>query len=208
MFTDEEEKLARFRDLTEIMAKAPRKKTPEGFTAQVMARLPEGKGAVRIFSFLRPFWTPVFTTDLTLGFRRPVTKTECAFYFFLTGFFYLVLGFIMMFGLQRLTAGLPVSGWLEIQPVFSLLAALCLIALGVALYMDGDAAIRVARIGTMLYAAVVILNGWTGAISTHVPAAVFFSTTFAAAGVVMAAFLGIAVDRYAPETISSQGVRA
>jgi len=60
----------------------------------------------------------------------------------------------------------------------------------------------------LLYAAVVILNGWTGAISTHVPAAVFFSTTFAAAGVVMAAFLGIAVDRYAPETISSQGVRA
>jgi hypothetical protein len=208
MFTDEEEKSARFRDLTEIMEKAPQQESPEGFTARVMARLPEGKATVRRFSFRRPFGIPAFTTDLTLGFRHPVTKTECAFYFLLTGFFYFVLGVILMIGLKRLTAGLPVAGWLEIQPVFSLLAALCLMALGVALYMDGDAAVRAARIGAMVYAGFVILNGWTGAISAHVPAAVFFAALFSVTGLGMAAFLGIAVDRYTPETISSQGVRA
>ena len=201
VFTDEEEKWARFRDLTEIMEKAPQQEAPEGFTARVMARLPEGKAIVR------PFWTPAFTTDLTLGFWRPVTKTECAFYFLLTGFFYLVLGFIMMFGLQRL-AGLLHPGWLSVQPLFGLLLAVGLTALGFLLYTNGRSAVRVARIGTVLYAALVFLNGWIGALWTHVPVAVFFAAIFSVTGLGMAAFLGIAVDRYTPETISSQGVHA
>jgi len=207
MFTDEEEKLARFRDLTEIMEKAPQQEPPAGFTARVMGRLPEGKATVRRFSFRRPFGIPAFTTDLTLGFRRPVTKTECAFYFLLTGFFYLVLGFIMMFGLQRL-AGLLHPGWLSVQPLFGLLLAVGLTALGFLLYTNGRSAVRVARIGTALYAALVVLNGWIGALWTHVPVAVFFAAIFSVTGLGMAAFLGIAVDRYTPETISSQGVRA
>lgn len=195
-------------DIINLIKSKPSIEPPADFTVRVMARLPEEMETVRRFSFRRPFRTTAFTTDMTFGFRRPVSKTECAFYFLLTGFFYFVLGVILMIGLKRLTAGLPVAGWLEIQPVFSLLAALCLMALGVALYMDGDAAVRAARIGVTVYAGFVILNGWTGAISTHIPAAVFFSTTFAVAGVMMAAFLGIAIDRYIPETISSQGVRA
>ncbi|MCK9196870.1 MAG: hypothetical protein M0P16_07810 [Syntrophales bacterium] len=207
MFNDEEEKLARFRDLTEIMRKAPRRETPEGFTERVMERLPEGKGGVRRFSFLRPFWTPAYTRYLTRGFQLPVTKTECAFYFLLTGFFYLVLGSIMMLGLQRLT-GLLHPGWLSVQPIFGLLLAVGLMALGVVLYSNGRSAIRVARIGTVLYAVLVILNGCIGALWTHVPVAFFIAAIFSLTGLGMAAFLGIAVDQYAPETISSQEVQA
>jgi len=203
MFSNEEEKLARFRDLTEIMAKAPRQETPDGLTGRIMARLPERKATVR-----RLFRTPVFATDLTFGFRRPVAKTECAFYFLLIGFFYFVFGIILMIGLKSMTANLPVTVWLGIQPAFSLLTALCLIAIGVGLYVDGDTAVRVARIGTLLYAVLIILNGWIGIVSTHVPVAAFFSTTFSTAGVMMAAFLGIAVKHYTPEPISSQGVHA
>jgi hypothetical protein len=205
MFTHEEEKWARFRDLTEIMKMAPPQESPEGFTARVMARLPEGQEAVRLFSFRRIFRAPAFTTDL--GFRRPVTRAECAFYFLLTGFFYLVLGFIMMFGLQRIP-GLLHPGWLSVQPFFGLLLALGLAALGFVLYADGRTAIRVARIGTALYAALVLLNGSIGAFWTQIPVAAFFAAIFSLTGLGMAAFLGIAVNRYAPETISSQGVRA
>ena len=207
MFKDEEEKWARYRDLIQIMENVPPKHPPEGFTVRVMARLPEGKANVRQFSLRRLFGDPDFATDMTIDFRSSVTKMECAFYFLMTGFFYLVLGSIMMFGLQQLTTGLPVVSWLKIQTVFYLLAALCLMALGASLYIAGAVAIRIARIGTVLYAVLVILNGLTGVISTHVPAAIFFSTTFAAGGVIMAALLGIAVDHYAPESISSQEVR-
>jgi hypothetical protein len=207
MFIDEEEKLARFRDLTEIMEKTPRQEAPEDFTARVMARLPKEKEAVRRFSFRWLFRSPVFTTDLTLDFRHPVTKTECAFYFLLTGFFYLVLGFIMMFGLQRI-AGLLQPGWLSAQPFFGLLLAAGLATLGVVLYTKGRSAVRVARIGTALYAVLVFLNGSIGALWTPIPVAVFLSAIFSVTGLGMAAFLGIAVDHYAPETISSQGVCA
>lgn len=200
MFTDEEEKLARFRDLTEIMEKAPRLESPEGFTAQVMARLPEE--AIR-----RIFRTRAFTTDLSLGFRRPVTRRECAFYFLLTGFFYLVLGFIMMFGLQRF-AGLLHPGWLSVQPFFGLLLAAGLTALGFFLYTDGPSAVRAARIGTALYASLVLVNGSIGALWTHIPVTVFFAAIWSVTGLGMAVFLSIAVDRYTQETISSQGVQA
>jgi hypothetical protein len=207
MFTDEEKKLARFRDLTEIMEKAPQQEPTEGFTARVMARLPEGKAAVRRLSFRRPFGIQAIAMRLTLGFRHPVTKTECAFYFLLTGFFYLILGGSMMLGLQKFS-GLHPPPWLSVQPLFGLLLALGLAALGFILYSDGRAAVRVARIGTALYAALVFLNGWIGALWTQVPVAVFFATIFSVTGLGMAAFLGIAVDRYTQETISSQGVRA
>lgn len=197
-----------FKEILDQIAATPSIAPPERFTVRVMARLPEGKAIIRRFSFRQLFRTPVFTTDLTFGFRRPVAKTECAFYFLLIGFFYFVLGIILMIGLKPMTASLPVTGWFGIQPAFSLLTALCLMALGVGLYLDGDTAVWVARIGTLLYAALVILNGWIGIVSTHVPVAVFFSTTFSVAGVMMAAFLGIAVKHYTPEPISSQGVHA
>ena len=45
MFTEEEKKWAYFfRDLMEIMEKAPRQEPPEGFTARVMERLPKREG--------------------------------------------------------------------------------------------------------------------------------------------------------------------
>jgi len=207
MFKGEEEKWARFHDLIQMMKNVPPNRPPESFTANVMARLSERKANVRQFSLRQLFGIPAFTTNLTIGFRSSVTKTECAFYFLMTGFFYLVLGLILMFSLQQLTTGLPVVSWLKIQTVFYLLAALCLMVLGAAFYTAGAVAVPVARIGTVLYALLVILNGLTGVISTHVPAAIFFSAIFAVGGVIMAALLGIAVDHYAPESISSQEVR-
>ena len=198
-----------YKDIIYLMETTPEVPVPDGFTQSVMARLTEAE---------LPYWVRLrrvlgqgttFDLDLHLGFRKQVSKTECAFYFLLTGFFYLVLGFIMMFGLQRL-AGLlhPGSGWLSVQPLFGLLLAVGLAALGFVLYTNGRSAVRVARIGTVLYAALVFLNGWIGALWTHVPATVFFAAIFSVTGLGMAAFLGIAVDRYTPETISSQGVRA
>lgn len=196
-----------FKEILDQIAATPSIAPPDGFTARVMARLPERKAAIRQFSLRRLFRTPVFTTDLTFGFQRPVAKTECAFYFLLIGFFYFILGIILMIGLKPMTASLPVTGWFGMQPVFSLISALCLIAIGVGLYRDGHTAVWVARIGTLLYAVLVILNGWIGIVSTHVSVAIFIAAICSVTGLGMAFFLGIAIDRYAPENIYSQGVR-
>jgi hypothetical protein len=202
MFTGEADKWARLRDLTEVMEKATQQEPSEGFTERVMARLPEGKATVRRFPFRQPVETRAFATRLTLGFRHPVMKTECAFCFLLSGFFYLVLGFVLMIGL-RWPVGLHHPGWLSIQPLFGLLLAAWLTALGAVLYTDVSSSIRIARIGTVLYAVLVFLNGWLGVVRMPVPIELFFAVIFSVTGLGMAVFLGMAVDHCIPETISS-----
>jgi hypothetical protein len=159
MFAGEEEKWARFRVLTEIMEKVPRQEPPEGFTARVMARLPEGKGTVRRFSFLRPFWTPAFATYLTRGLQLPVMKTECAFYFFLTGFFYLVLGFVLFLGMRDFSGDVAGSSWLRVQPFIGFFLALWFFAFSILLRGRRPAGLKAARITVFIYLEIILVNG-------------------------------------------------
>jgi len=203
MFKDEDEKWVRFRYLTDIMEKAPPKQPPEGFTASIMARLPEEKVTSWQLLLRQLFGNSAFATNLNMGFRNPVTKTECSFYFLLTGFFYLVLGLILMLGLP-LPGGLHHPEWLTIQPLIGLLLAAELIAMGIAVYTNGESAVRFVRVGVVLYAILIILNGLVGTLYIHVPVAIFFAATFSMTGLGMAILLRLAVDRYHPETIFSE----
>jgi hypothetical protein len=70
--------------------------------------------------------------------------------------------------------------------------------------MNGDSAVRFVRAGTLLYAALIILNGWLGTLYMQIPVAVFFAAIFSLTGLGIAFLLGLAVDLYSPETISSE----
>jgi hypothetical protein len=203
MLKNEEEKWARFRDLTEIMEKASKQLPPENFTMKFMARLPEEKVTSWQILLRQLLGNSAFPTNLNIGFRNPVTKKECAFYFLLTGFFYLVLGSILMLGLP-LSMGLHHPEWLAIQPLVGLLLAAELIALGIALYMNGESAISFTRVGMVLYAILIILNGLMGTLYIHVPVAIFFAAIFSLTGLGIAVLLGLAVDSYYPKTIFSE----
>ena len=198
MFKRKDEDWQQFRDLTQIMENAEQKQPPEDFTAKVMARLSEEKETVQPYSLGR-----LFPTNFNFGFRNSVTKTECAFYFFLTGFFYFILGLIMLIGIP-----LPViilnNGWFSFQPILGLLLAIELAALGIILYKKGDSAIRFVRMGTLLYAALIILNGWIGTFYIGFAASTFFIAVFSITGLVFAILLGLALDHYNPETIFSE----
>jgi hypothetical protein len=199
--------LSKFDDLIQLMEKTPRVAPPADFTRKVMTRLSDEKIPAGRFSFWRMLGVPILATNLAGGFRRPVAKTECAFYFILTGFFFLVLGLILISGLQKLTVATPVAGWLTMQPLFSLLAAFGLLALGLAIYLDGIIALRLARVALFIFAVMVIVNGWTGMTVTNDPFAVFIAAIFSLTGLGLAAFLGIAVDHYEPQQIYSQEAR-
>ncbi|MCX5849011.1 MAG: hypothetical protein NTW65_06140 [Deltaproteobacteria bacterium] len=198
MFKNEDGNWARFRDLTKIMENVSPKLPSEYFTARVMARISDEKEAVQSFSLGQ-----LFSTNLKVDFQHSVTKTECAFYFLLTGFFYFILGLIMIISLP-LPAILPGNGWLSIQPFLGLLLAAELSTLGIAVYTNGDSAVRFVRAGTLLYATLIILNGWLGALYLKVYVAIIFTAIFSVTGLVIALLLGLAVDRYHPETIFSE----
>ena len=179
--------LSKFEDLIQLMEKMPAVAPSADFTHRVLTRLEKENTGARHYSsawsfssqrFMpaQIFQNKFFLRDLVESFRRPVAKTDCAFYFILTGFFFLVLGLILMVGMQKLTADAPVAGWLAMQPLFSLIAAVGLLTLGAAIYLDGIVAFRIARLALLFYAIMVIVNGWTGITITHDP----FATVIAA----------------------------
>lgn len=159
MFNDEGGKWERFRDLAEIMERAPRQEPPEGFTARVMARLPEGKATVRRFSFQRPFGFPAFTTDLPFGFRRPLQKKECAFYFFLTGFAHLILAFVLFLGMRALYDNVAGSSWIRVQPFIVFFLAVWFFTFSILLWRRRPAGLKAARIAIFIYLEIVVING-------------------------------------------------
>lgn len=198
MFKNEDHNFEQFRDLTQIMENTSRKTAPDIFTAKVMEKIAGGKETSQFFSLRR-----LFPTSLNMGFQNAVTKIECAFYFLLTAFFYFIFGLIMLIELP-VPAVLSNNGWLSFQPLFGILLAMELMAIGIILYKKGDSAIRFARMGTLLYAALILLNFWIGAIHVQIPAAILFVAIFSMTGLGIAFFLGLAVDRYHPEAIFSE----
>ena len=198
MFKNEEEKWQQFRDLTEIMENTPSKQTADHFTEKVMGRLAEGENTAAMFSMKN-----LLSNYLDLGFQKPVTRSECAFYFLLTGFFYFILGIIMIIGLP-LPAIMQNNRWISFQPVFGLLIAAELTILGISIYRRGDSAVRMIRFGTVLYAALIILNCWIGTFYIQLTSAVFFIAVFSMIGLVLAVLLGMAIDHYHQETIFSE----
>lgn len=198
MFEKENQNWEPFRDLTELMENTDKKQVPDGFTAQIMTRLAKEKDVVPRFSF-----TDLFSTTLNFRFRYSVTKTECSFYFLLTGFFYFILGLILMIGLP-LPAVMQTNQWLSFQPVLGLLLAFELAVIGIILYQKGHSAIFFARMGTLLYTALVILNCWIGTFYVQFPVALLFMAIFSLTGLGIAFLLALAIDQYHPETIASE----
>lgn len=198
MFGKIDKNIEQFLDLTQIMESTSQKTPPDLFTAKVMEKLAGQKETSPSFSLRR-----LFPTSLNVGFQNAVTKTECAFYFLLTAFFYFILGLIMWIELP-VPAILNNNGWLSFQPLFGILLALELTAIGIILYKKGDSAIRLVRIGTLLYAALIILNFWIGAIHVQIPAAILFVAIFSITGLGIAFLLGLAIARYHPGNIYSE----
>src|SRR3989339_148796 len=85
------------RDLIQRMEAAPQMSPPSGFTARVMARLPEQDAG--LLSQLKRALAAQAGDGFNFGGAwkiGAVSKTECSFYFFITGFFYLIMGIVLM----------------------------------------------------------------------------------------------------------------
>lgn len=198
MFRKTDKDWKQFHDLTEIMEKTAQKQVTDNFTSKLMERLPAEKETVQSFSFKR-----LFPSYLNFGFQNTVTKTECAFYFFLTGFFYFIMGLIMMIGFP-LPAIMQNNSWLSFQPFFGIMLAAELMIIGIFLYQKGESAIRIVRIGTLLYAVLIILDLGIGALYIKTMTAVFCIAVFSLTGLVLALLLKMAIDHYHPETMLSE----
>jgi len=189
---------SRFRDLTNIMETTPRKKVPEEFTKEIMDGISK-ETPVQSWSSFRD----LRAVPLRFGFQNVVGKTECSFYFMITGYFYFILGLMMMVGLP-LPVVMKTNGWLSFQPVFGLLLAAELVITGAILYKKGESAMGVVRLGTVLFAFLLILNCGMGALYVQHRMLLLFLMFFSLFGLLLAVLLGMAVERCHPYSISSE----
>jgi hypothetical protein len=131
--------------------------------------------------------------------RSPVSGQECSFYFIMVGVFYAILGVILMVGLHKLGASLVAPGWVRWQPQIALVTAGCMAAIGLYLLKDGKLALRMARIGALVYLGFALLNGVFVSLEWDIPVSAFVS--------LLSALIGLPTGLFLIRTIQNCGKR-
>lgn len=179
------------------MQAAPKAPVPDHFTQGVMRRLADEQNEGLLFRLKRAL-TSQTGNGLNFGWagiNSAVSKTECSFYFFITGFFYLVIGIVAMTGFRGISPGISATDWIGLQPHLALGTAIWLFALGVLLMMDGNAGIKVARYGTLFYIFFAIVNTILMQPYLQIPYAGVFIVGLVGTSTIMGSMLALAVNK-------------
>jgi len=173
----------KYNDLIVLMEATPKAPVPDNFTQNVMERIalfnPSEAG-------VQSRWAQILSVS---------NPRECSFCFFITGFFYLIMGIILMLGFKAISSGIAVADWISLQPSLTIGAAIWLLALGILLIIDGRIAIKIAQYGTLLYIFFTVVNGILMRPYLRVPHADVFVIGFVAAGTLMGIMLSLAVKK-------------
>jgi hypothetical protein len=183
-------------DIINLIKSTPAVQPPDDFVPRVMARLPVldhnfwAKTKHLLFNLsgagVQSRWAQIL----------PVSNTrECSFCFFITGFFYLIMGIVLMAGFKAIGSSLAAMEWIILQPYITIGAAIWLFALGVVLMLDGDGGIKAARYGTMFYVFFTVFNGILMRPYLHVPYAGVFTIGFVATSALIGVMLALAVKK-------------
>lgn len=149
-----------FADLGQRISKMSREHPPSGFTEKVMKQLPEMQGSIwhktkRIF--LKPLSARILTSGKqTFGMSD---EPDGAIYFFVTGFFYLLMGMMLVAGLRTVHADLFVTNWIKAQVPLTMGIAVWLLAIGFVLVRNSRTSIKTAKYGTLIYILIAMING-------------------------------------------------
>lgn len=196
------EDVKEYEDLLQQMQGLPKAAPPGDFTVRLMSRLPVGRQT--LWSRVKQTLLNPVVEDFHTGWfsqqAEPI-KTECSFYFFVTGFFYLIIGLILLAGIRTLgsevSVEVSVADWLRLQPLLTFGTAIWLMVLGLLLLLDGKIAVKTARYGTFFYILFVTMNGILVRPYFQVPYADIFIIGFVGGGVCMGLMLAHAVQKMA-----------
>jgi hypothetical protein len=187
--------MEKFADIIEKIKKQKTIDPPVSFTDCILQRLPDRYPGFLFAAgaLLYQLYNQVLAPDGDQS--NGLTRRECSFYFFITGFFYLIIGIILMMGLQEIGSSMASMEWIKLQPHFTIGAAIWLLALGVVLMMDGSTGMKIAKYGTLLYIYIAVVNGTLIRLYLHVPFAGMFIIGFVATNAFMGILLALAVQK-------------
>jgi hypothetical protein len=130
--------------------------------------------------------------------------SECALYFLLVSFFYLILGVLLLVGLKTLQTRIALAVWITLQPQIAFITAFGFAALGMILLKKSKLAIKIAQMGTILYIGFAVFNGIgiQAAPGNPFNAAGMFCYTGGA--ILLGLFLTITLQKYQAKTLKGQ----
>jgi hypothetical protein len=182
-------------DIIDLIKSTPAIQPPDDFTRRLMGRLPELKPSI-LFRIKRALIRPQeFDFSLTRVMAGSAgNSTECAFSFFIIGFFYLTMGLVLFMGLEGFINEATITQWIKMQPQLIIITSLWLIIQSAALFLDGKIAVKAAEWGTLVFIGFAVINGLI--IASNTPLSIFFTIAFAGTGLMMGIFLGFTISRY------------
>ncbi len=193
------ELLAQWRDIENIASLArltPRVDPPVDLDARVMARIvslkPDLWSRTREF-LLQPVDTRI---DFKRAFSGSVSGSECSFYFIMAGLYFFIVGLILLFGIGRFGDEWLMVRWVRMQPHVALTTAVWLVVLGIFILKDGEVAARVARVGTVAYIVILLLDAVAIHLTAGFPLALVFLFSFIGTGILAGVFLAKIIWNY------------
>jgi hypothetical protein len=189
-------------DLIKLIKSASPIAPPDDFSSRVMARLQVLDQGV--WSQVRQTLLNPVPESLYTGLVQKLSVSgprECSFCFFITGFFYLIMGIVLMAGFEAIGSSMAAGEWIILQPYLTIGAAIWLFALGVVLMLDGSAGIKAAKYGTLLYVFFTVFNGILMRPYLNVPYAGVFIIGFVAASALIGIMLSLAVQKMELRTV-------
>jgi hypothetical protein len=175
--------------IARMMRNEPAVDLPAGLEERVMAR---------VLAQRTSWWKAVgevllqprtASVDPLKALRYPVSGQECSFYFIMVGVFYAVLSMVLMIGFRALGRTLSPPGWVQWQPQIALITALCMVAIGFYLLKDGRRALRIARVGALVYLGFAFINGMVVPLEWNMPLSAYTALVSALIGVPTGFFL-------------------
>jgi hypothetical protein len=185
--------------IARMMREEPAPEPPAGLGERILSRVREHRPSpLKVLgeALLRPHEVSFHPLH---ALRSPVSGQECSFYFIMVGVFYAILGVILMVGLQKLGTTLVTPGWVRWQPQIALITAGCMVAIGLYLLKDGKLALRMARIGALVYLGFALLNGVFVSLEWDIPVSAFVS--------LLSAFIGLPTGFFLIRTLQNCGKR-
>lgn len=183
-------------DLVQWVKETPQVNPPAGFTQRVMEKLPELKESIwkKIkWSLLKPMKEQVYSKRAQTN--EISTEPESSFYFFVTGFFYLLMGMILAAGFKAMNFHLAEANWAAAQLLLTVGTAIWLLAIGFVLMRDDRMSIKMAKFGTAFYVIFSVVNGILLRSFFNFPYADFFIIGFIGGGVCMGCMLVLAIKK-------------
>ena len=198
---DDFEGMAAFESILSLIESSASVTPPQDFTRKVMQRLSETTTGSRQTSDSPSlsYRLKILIEHLTM----PASTIEVATCFFLTGFFYLVLGISLHVGLKSISSATASTGWISYQPHIAILAAIGFAAVGGILLKNNRLAFRIANLAIICYILLSIFNLVQVQAIPASPFSLIGGLCFAAGTIMLGIFLAVTVNNFKRRTSPS-----